>query len=555
MSQHPQRQASQSADESVAKDFVQLPRKQVILTMGGVVLALFLSALDQTVVSTAMPRVIADLGGFDRFTWVTTSYLVASTTAVPIVGRLTDIYGRKLFYIGGILVFMLGSILAGTSQTMNQLIVFRALQGIGGGVIMANSFAAIADLFPPEDRGKYSGFIGAAFGLSSVIGPTLGGFITDNLSWNWVFLINIPVSIPVLLVMIWLFPNIKPEVESRKLDYPGMVTLILGVVPILLALSWGGVQYAWASPQVIGFLAFGSVMVVAFITIEAKTEFPIMPLEIYRNRMVAVSLVAIFLTGFAMFGGIIFIPLFFQGVLGASATSSGSFLTPMMMGIVVGATLSGQALSRTGGHYRIQALIGLAIMTVGMYLISTMDENTSFSRAVIYLVTMGFGMGSTFPTLTLSVQNSVPFRVMGTATSAIQFYRSIGGMLGLAMLGAVMVNRFASNLEEALPSSVREVLPADRIDAIKDNPQALVDPSALVALKERFAAVGPEGDQIAEQFLAALKSALAGAIGDVFTVSLAVIVIALVIALFLRSSGRAVTRSKPDASVATAPAD
>ena len=555
MSQRSQGPAGSTADQSVAKDFVQLPRKQVILTMGGVVLALFLSALDQTVVSTAMPRVIADLGGFDRFTWVTTSYLVASTTAVPIVGRLTDIYGRKLFYIGGILVFMLGSILAGTSQTMNQLIVFRALQGIGGGVIMANSFAAIADLFPPEDRGKYSGFIGAAFGLSSVIGPTLGGFITDNLSWNWVFLINIPVSIPVLLVMIWLFPNIKPEVESRKLDYPGMVTLILGVVPILLALSWGGVQYAWASPQVIGFLAFGSVMVVAFITIEAKTEFPIMPLEIYRNRMVAVSLIAIFLTGFAMFGGIIFIPLFFQGVLGASATSSGSFLTPMMMGIVVGATLSGQALSRTGGHYRIQALIGLAIMTVGMYLISTMDENTTFARAVIYLVTMGFGMGSTFPTFTLSVQNSVPFRVMGTATSAIQFYRSIGGMLGLAMLGAVMVNRFASNLEEALTSSVREVLPADRIDAIKDNPQALVDPSALVALKERFAAVGPEGDQIAEQFLAALKSALAGAIGDVFTVSLSVIVIALVVALFLRSSDRAVTRSRPDAPVATAPAD
>ena len=271
--------------------------------------------------------------------------------------------------------------------------------------------------------------------------------------------------------MIWLFPNIKPEVESRKLDYPGMVTLILSVVPILLALSWGGVQFAWASPQVIGFLAFGSVMLVAFVTIEAKTEFPIMPLEIYRNRMVAVSLIAIFLTGFAMFGGIIFIPLFFQGVLGASATSSGSFLTPMMLGIVVGATLSGQALSRTGGHYRIQALIGLAIMTVGMYLISTMDENTTFARAVIYLVIMGFGMGSTFPTFTLSVQNSVPFRVMGTATAAIQFYRSIGGMLGLSILGAVMANRFASNLEDALPSSVRGVLPPDRIEAIKENPQ------------------------------------------------------------------------------------
>ena len=559
MSQRPQPAADSTADQSVARDFVQLPRRQVILTMGGVVLALFLAALDQTVVSTAMPRVIADLGGFDRFTWVTTSYLVASTTAVPIVGRLTDIYGRKMFYIGGILVFMVGSVLTGTSQTMNQLIVFRALQGIGGGVIMANSFAAIADLFPPEERGKFTGFIGAAFGLSSVIGPTLGGFITDNLSWNWVFLINIPVSIPVLLVMIWLFPNIKPEVESRKLDFPGMVTLILGVVPILLALSWGGVQYAWASPQVIGFFAFGLVMAAVFVTIESKTESPIMPLSIYRNRMVAVSLIAIFLTGFAMFGGIIFIPLFFQGVLGASATSSGSFLTPMMLGIVVGATLSGQALSRTGGHYRIQALIGLSVMVVGMYFISTMDENTTFASAVIYLVIMGFGMGSTFPTFTLSVQNSVPFRVMGTATAAIQFYRSIGGMLGLSILGAVMANRFASNLEDALPSSVRGVLPPDRIEAIKENPQALVDPSALETLKERFAAAGPDGAQIAEQFLAALKSALAGAISDVFTVSLAVIVVALVVALFLRSSDRAAparrSGERSDAPVATTPAD
>ena len=528
------------ADRSVARNFVQLPKRQIILTMVGVLLALFLSALDQTIVATAMPRIIADLGGFDRFTWVTTAYLVASTTAVPIVGRLTDIHGRKIFYVAGIIVFLIGSVLAGMSQTMDQLIAFRAVQGLGGGVIMVNSFTAIADLFPPETRGKYQGFVGVVFGMSSVIGPTLGGFITDNLSWNWVFLVNIPIGVPVLILIALLFPSIRPEVENRKHDYPGMVTLVLAVVPVLLALSWGGVQYGWLSPQVVGLLVFGLVMTAVFVTIESRTESPIMPLEIYRNRMVSVSLVIVFLTGFGMFGGIIFIPLFFQGVLGASATSSGSFLTPMMLGIVVGATVSGQLLSRTGLRYRVFGMAGLALMAVGMYLVSTMNETTSFTRAVGYIVVMGAGLGTTFPTFTLSVQNTVPFRLMGAATSALQFYRSIGGMLGLALLGAVMTSRFAANFERSLPNEVRNALPADRIESIKENPQALVDPSALTGLQAQFAA---DSAQTAEQFLTALKSSLAGAIGDVFTVSLLLIVTALVVSVFLRPTRRASAES------------
>ncbi len=524
-----------SADQSVAKDFVQLPRRQIVLTMVGVLLALFLAALDQTVVSTAMPRIIADLGGFDRFTWVTTAYLVASTTAVPIVGRLTDIYGRKIFYVLGIVVFLIGSVLAGTSQTMNQLIAFRAVQGLGGGVIMANSFVAIADLFPPETRGKYQGFVGVVFGMSSVIGPTLGGFITDNLSWNWVFLVNIPLGIPVAVLIALLFPTIKPEVESRKLDYAGMVTLILAVVPALLALSWGGVQYEWASAQVIGLLVFGLAMAAAFVLIESRAESPIMPLEIYRNPMVSVSLIATFLTGFGMFGGIIFIPLFFQGVLGASATSSGSFLTPMMLGIVFGATISGQMLSRTGLNYRAFALLGTALMTLGLFLLTTMDETTGFARAVGYIVVMGVGLGCTFPTFTLAVQNSIPFRLMGTATSALQFYRTIGGTLGLAMLGAVMANRFASRLGASLPEEVGQALPRERIDAIAENPQALVDPSALSELQARFAESGPDGAQMAQQLLTTLKASLAGAIGDVFMVSLVLVAASAVATLFLRA--------------------
>ena len=522
-----------AANQSVARDFIQLPRRQVILTMAGVMMAMFLAALDQTIVATAMPRIIADLGGFDRYTWVTTAYLVASTVSVPIVGRLTDIYGRKIFFIAGIAVFLAGSVLAGMSQSMNQLIAFRAVQGLGGGVIMANSFVAIADLFPPEERGKFQGFIGVVFGMSSVIGPTLGGFITDNFSWNWIFLINVPTGIPVLLLIAWLFPKISPEVVSRKLDYAGMVTLILAVTPVLLALSWGGVQYEWGSPQVIGFLVFGLTMGAAFVVIESKSDSPIMPLEIYRNRMVAVALIATFLTGFGMFGGIIFIPLFFQGVLGASATSSGSFLTPMMLGIVFGATLSGQLLSRTGGHYRIQALIGTGVMTLGIFLISTMNENTTFARAVIYIVIMGLGMGTTFPTFTLAVQNSVPFRLMGISTSALQFYRSIGGMLGLAALGAVMANRFAANLEETVPDTVVAALPPGQLDAIKDNPQALVDPSAVEGLRAGFSQAGPDSVRMAEMLMGSLKSALAGAVGDVFTLSAVVIALSLVVSLFL----------------------
>ncbi len=534
MSGGPGPQAASTPSQSVAKDFVQLPRRQVILTMVGVMLAMFLAALDQTVVSTAMPRIIADLGGFDRYTWVTTAYLLASTISVPIVGRLTDIYGRKIFFIGGIAIFLIGSVLAGTSGSMTQLIAFRAIQGIGGGVIMANSFVAIADLFPPEERGKFQGFIGVVFGMSSVIGPTLGGFITDNFSWQWIFLINIPVGIPVLLLIAWFFPKISSEVENRKLDYAGMVTLILAVTPTLLALSWGGVQYGWGSPQVIGFLAFGLAMGAAFVVIESKSDSPIMPLEIYRNRMVTVSLVATFLTGFGMFGAIIFVPLFFQGVLGASATSSGSFLTPMMLGIVFGATLSGQLLSRTGGHYRIQALIGTGVMMLGAFLISTMDMNTSFARAVGYIIVMGLGLGVTFPTFTLAVQNSVPFRLMGISTSALQFYRSVGGMLGLAVLGAVMANRFASRLEETIPDDVSSALPTGQLDAIKDNPQALVDPSSVDRLRAVFIEAGPDGVRIVETLLDSLKSALAGAIGDVFTLGAIVIALSLVVSLFLR---------------------
>ena len=535
-------------------DFVQLPRRTVVLTMAGVMLAMFLASLDQTVVSTAAPRIIADLGGFDRFTWITTAYLVASTTTVPIVGRLTDIYGRKRFFIGGIALFIVGSVLAGLSQTMDQLIAFRAIQGAGGGVIMANSFVAIADLFRPEDRGKYQGLIVAVFGVSSVIGPTLGGFITDSLSWHWVFLVNVPVSLPVIALFVRYFPDTRRRTRdtSAKLDYPGMVVLILAVVPLLIGLSMGGVQYEWFSPQVIGALSFGSAMSIVFVFIESRAAEPVMPLEIYRNRMVRVSLIAIFLTGFGMFGAIIFIPLFFQGVLGASATNSGSFLTPMMLGIVFGAALSGQVLSRTGGRYRIQALVGVSIMGVGLYLISQMTETIGFGRAVVNIIIMGFGLGVTFPTYTLAVQNSVPFSVMGVATSATQFFRSVGGLLGLAVMGAVMAGRFSSRLAEALPESLTQVLGVGQLQGLQSNPQSLVNPDALALLRAEIEGASPQGAAMVDQLIAILRSSLSQAIGDVFLIGVAVVALAFVATIFLRSSG---VESHGEFRVAPAAAD
>ena len=502
--------------------------------MAGVMLGLFLAALDQTVVATAMPRIIADLGGFDRYTWVTTSYLVASTTAVPIVGKLSDIYGRKGVFIAGVLIFLAGSLFSGFSQTMNQLIAARAVQGVGAGIILASSFIATADLFPPAERGKYQGIIVAVFGLSSIIGPTLGGFITDALSWHWVFFVNLPLGVPVAALLIRFFPKGRASDASHQLDYIGMATLILAVVPLLVGLSWGGVQYAWSSPQVIGALAVGAVMMAVFITVEIRAANPVMPLDIYRNRVVSLSLFAIFLTGFGMFGSIIFVPLFFQGVLGASATSSGSFLTPMMLGVVVGATLSGQVLSRLGGHYRIQGLVGIATMTIGLFLISRMSADTGYGQAVFNIVIMGLGLGSTFPVYTIAVQNAVPHSIVGVATSATQFYRSIGGTLGLAVMGAVMANRFASELSATLPPAVEQALPPGGLSDLTNNPQNMVNPDALAGLEAMFSQHGPQGAVLAEQLLEALRGALASAIGDVFLISVAIVGVAFASTLFLK---------------------
>ena len=511
-----------------------LPRQQVFWTVAGVMLAMFLSSLDQMIVGTAMPRIISDLGGFNQYTWVTTAYIITSAVTVPIVGKLIDMYGRKSFYIAGIAIFVFFSLACGLSQTMTQIIFFRGAQGIGAGIMMANAFTVIADLFPPAERGKYQGYLSGLFGISSVIGPTLGGFLTDSLSWHWVFFVNVPLGIIVILMFIRFFPNIRLDNLKHKVDFAGVTGLILTVVPALIALSWGGVEYPWASPEIIGMFVFSAVMLAAFLIIESRAREPILPLSLFRNNIVSVSWLAIFLSSIGMFGCITFVPLFFQGVKGASATASGNYLIPMTMGIISGSIISGQILSRAGGHYRTQGIVGLTIMIVGLGLLSRIMFDSSYWTIALFTIVTGFGLGITLPLYTIAVQNAVPHNMLGVATGSSAFFRSIGGSVGLAILGSVMNNRFAADLATMMPDSVKSVVPQAQLAALAHNPQALVNPQAQAQLQSALSQFGPQGQTLLGQIMLSLREALASAIAECFLIAMLVIIVALVVTIFIK---------------------
>ena len=511
-----------------------IPKRQVVLTMAGVMLGLLLASLDQTIVSTAMPRIITELGGFSQYTWVVNAYLIATVVTVLIAGKLSDLYGRKWVLTGGIGIFIVGSILCGFSDTMNELIVFRGLQGVGAGAIMGLTFIIIGDLFPPAERGKYVGLLSGVFGISSVIGPTLGGFITDNFTWNWVFFINIPLGIIIVLLFIFFFPHLRPVIKKPKIDYAGIVTLILAVVPLMIALSWAGVDYEWGSPVIIGMFAFSIVMFLLFIWVEGRSDEPIMPLWIFKNRIVSISSIAVFTLGFGMFTAIIFIPLYFQGVLGTTATASGNFLTPMMLGVVVGAVISGQLLSRAGGHYRIQGIAGISLMALGLFLLTRMTIDTTFGTAVINIVITGLGLGITMPLYLIAVQNAVPHSVLGIATSTNAFFRTLGGAFGLAVAGSVLNRSFLTEFTDKLPNTITDIIPQEQLSAIADNPQALVSPEAQTQLQAVFAGLGEQGIELYNNLLITLREALNTALSNVFLVGLVVILFALAASLFIK---------------------
>ena len=519
------------------EEFVQLPRKQIIVTMACVMFAMFLAALDQTIVSTATPKIIANLGGFDKYTLISTGYLLASTVTAPIVGSLSDTYGRKWFFIGAVVVFVIGSILCGFSSNINQLVIYRVIQGVGGGVIMAITFISIADLFPPSDRGKYMGLVAGCYGLSSVIGPTLGGYITDTFSWHWIFFVNVPLSIPVLILLYRYFPETdvsrRNALLDRQLDWKGMVLLIVGVTLAVVGLSFIGAQVAKSTLIGAVLVTIGATLICIFLKIENEAQNPILPLSIFRIRMVSVSLFLTLLTGFSMFGAIIFVPLYFQGVLGLSATNSGTFLTPMMLGVVIGAAISGQVLSRTSGQFRLQFFIGVLIMSLGTFLFVTLDEKSTYGVSITYIVLLGLGLGSTFPTLTVAVQNFTPPALIGAATSLTQFARSVGGLLGLSVLGMVLSGRFSARFEDKVLETTTPIQKGV-LDSVKNDPRILVDSEGQGIINELVSGLSLEQS---EELLILLKQVLNGAIGDVFIVSFAILILSLGMSVLLNQKG------------------
>ncbi|HYP40563.1 MAG TPA: MDR family MFS transporter [Chloroflexia bacterium] len=523
-----------------------LTGRQLIAVMASVLLGILLAALDQTIVGPALPRIIGDLGGFDHYSWVVTIYLLTSTITVPIFGKLSDMYGRKWFYVAGIVIFMLGSALSGLSANMLELIIFRGIQGLGGGILFALAFAIIADVIPPADRGKWQGAFGSVFGLSSVIGPTVGGYLTDNVGWQWVFYVNVPVGLVALAVLIFAFPAEVRHHVKKVIDWLGVGTLVAGLTPLLLALSLGGTKdWEWGSPQVLGLLAMAAVFLVAFVFVESRAKEPIIPLDLFKSSIFTVSVITVFLTGVGLFGAILYIPLFIQAIQGDSATNSGNAVTPMTMAIVLSSIITGQIISRTG-KYRIIGIIGMSLVTIGMVLLYTMNMDTPRFTTITYMIVMGAGLGIAFPLYTLVVQNSFPIQRVGVVTAAVTFFRSMGSTVGVALLGTVDNSQFHDNLGpelrkevDKLPPQVASQIPVDQLASglSNVNPQALVSAEGLARLQAQLLEVGvPQAaiTNVIDLITRAMRPALFGGIQQAFLIGAILLGIGLVTTVFLK---------------------
>ncbi len=467
---------------------------RILAIYSGLMVTLLLAALDQTIVATALPRIVGELGGISQYSWVFTAYMLATTVTVPLYGKLGDVYGRRPLFLAAISIFLVGSALCGAAHGMTQLVVFRAIQGLGAGGLFPLALATIGNIVPPRDRGRYQGLIGATFAAASIIGPAVGGFIVDNASWRWIFYVNLPVGGLALLVIALTMPRrSRADRHEHSIDWLGAGVLAAGTTALLLGLVWGGRQYSWSSAHVVGALVLAGLLLAAFAVIERRVREPILPFDLLRSPVVASSVLSIALVGMAMFGTISYVPLFVQGVIGTSATSSGVVLTPLMLGAVTTSIISGQWVSRTG-RYRPNAILGPIVLVAGMLLLWRMNVHTTNGQAARNMVVAGIGIGSIMQVFVLSVQNAVSRRAMGSATALTQFSRSVGATIGVTIMGVIVnqglpkqargagegfgVHRLPPALRSALANALHPAFLAAAIVA------ALVWVIAVVGVKE-----------------------------------------------------------------------
>ncbi len=427
------------------------PRREILIVLPGLLLTLILAMLDQLIVSTALPRIVGDLGGVTHLSWVVTAYVLAATITTPLYGKLGDLYGRKRLLVAAILIFLAGSALSGLAHSMDQLIMFRAVQGLGAGGLMVGAIATIGDLVSPRERGQYMGYMMAAMMLAMIAGPLLGGYITDSLSWRWIFYINMPVGGAALLYLAATLHLPRLRVPHR-IDYLGAGVLAVAATSIVLLTTWGGSQYAWGSRMIVGLGALAVVATIVFLMVEARAAEPVLPLHVFRNRNFSLATGMSFLLGLAMFGALTFLPIYQQTVQHLSATGSGLMLIPMMLGSTVTSLIAGQVTTRTG-RYKVLPIVGAAIMAVGMFLLTGLGVHTTLLTSGLCFLVLGIGMGFLMQITTLIVQNSVPPADMGVASSSRTFFQQIGGSIGVALFGAIFARRLTEALSARLPGA------------------------------------------------------------------------------------------------------